>query len=105
MIIFCNVMKNYIFQACNFRVFWSKRGYFTASSKAGSMPGAGRGYMESNGESPCEAVANLETALIARREELQQKINEIRAALQEIREDGYQAQDLELLAERKTPEL
>lgn len=67
------------------------------------MPGAGRGYMESNGDSTREALENLETALIARREALQQKINEISAALQEIREDGYQAQDLELLAERKAP--
>lgn len=50
-------------------------------------------------------IQGTETALIARREELQQKINEITAALQEIREDGYQAQDLEMLAERKKPEM
>lgn len=105
MIIFSNVLKKYVFQMAGFSVYWSKRGYYSASSKAGSMPGTGNGVIESEGSTPGEAVANLETALITRREALQQKINEISAALQEIREDGYQAQDLELLAERKTPEM
>lgn len=78
----------------SFRVYWSKRGHYTASSKAGAMPGTGNGEIESCGESPGEAVANLEAALIERREALQQKINEISEALREVREDGYQADDL-----------
>lgn len=105
MIIFCNVMKNYIFRAKTFRVFWSKRGYFTASSKAGSLPGAGRGYVEESGATPRAALASLEATLIARRDDLQQKVKEIDNALQELREDGYQADKLEEKAERKAPGL
>lgn len=94
MIIFCNILKKYVFQMSSFRVYWSKRGHYTASSAAGAMPGTGNGKIESCGQSPKEALTNLEAALIERREALQQKINEISEALREVREDGYQAYDL-----------
>lgn len=70
MIIFCNILKKYVFKMSGFKVYWSKRGHYTASSTAGAMPGAGNGEIESCGESPGEAVANLETALIKRRDDL-----------------------------------
>lgn len=94
MIIFCNILKKYVFQMSSFRVYWSKRGHYTATSAAGAGPGTGNGSIESCGESPSEAVANLEAALIERREALQKKINEVNKALQEIYLDGHQANDL-----------
>lgn len=97
MIIFCNILKKYVFQMKGFKVYWSKRGHYTASSAAGAAAGYGNGLIESEGSTPGEAVTNLEAALIERREALQQKINEISEALQQVREDGYQAQDLLLL--------
>lgn len=105
MIRYCNIFKNYIYEVKAFRVFWSKRGYWTASSEAGKLPGAGRGCIESNGESIGEAVANLEAALIARQGELNQKLKEVEAALMEVRSDGYLAEELESVATRKGKEL
>nr|DAY73678.1 MAG TPA: hypothetical protein [Caudoviricetes sp.] len=97
MIIFCNILKKYVFKMSGFKVYWSKRGHYTASSTAGAMPGAGNGEIESCGESPGEAVANLETALIKRRDDLHSKINEVNKALQQIYLDGHNADDLLLL--------
>ena len=94
MVIFCNILKKYVFKMPGFKVYWSKRGHYTASSAAGAGAGYGNGEIESEGNTPGEAVANLEAALIERREALQQKINEISEALREVREDGYQADDL-----------
>lgn len=94
MVIFCNILKKYVFKMPGFKVYWSKRGHYTASSAAGAAAGYGNGEIESEGNTPGEAVANLEAALIERREALQQKINEISEALREVREDGYQADDL-----------
>lgn len=97
MIIFCRILKKYVFQMSNFRVYWSKRGHYTASSKAGAMPGTGNGEIESEGSTPSEAAYNLLSALTARRETLLAKITEIDEAMAQIRHTGYNAQDLLLL--------
>lgn len=80
-----------------FKVYWSKRGHYTASSTAGAGPGAGNGEIESCGESPGEAVANLQTSLIQKRKAFQAKIAEIEEALEQIRYTGHNAEDLLLL--------
>lgn len=97
MIIFCNILKKYVFNMPGFRVYWSKRGHYTASSKAGAMPGAGNGEIESTGNTPGEAVNNLQLALIERQRELQAKIFAIDEALEQIRYTGHNAKDLLLL--------
>lgn len=96
MIIFCNIFKKYVFQATGFRVYWSKRGHYTASSAAAG-PGYGNGEIEAVGDTPGEAVINLRKALTARREALQAKLNEVEEALQQVRDIGHKAQDLTLL--------
>lgn len=97
MIIFCNILKKYVFQAAGFRVYWSKRGHYTASSAAAAGPGYGNGEIESVGDTPGEAVINLRKALITRREALQAKLNAVEEALQQVRDIGHKAQDLTLL--------
>ncbi|URC22256.1 hypothetical protein CHUUTOTORO_01710 [Serratia phage vB_SmaM-ChuuTotoro] len=104
MITFSQSLKNSIFEGEGFRVFWSKRGHWTTSSEAGSLPGAGRGYIESCGETISESIANMEAALLMRREELQQKLIEVDSAIEEIRADGYLADELESVAEKKPPQ-
>lgn len=97
MIIFCNILKKYVFNMPGFRVYWSKRGHYTASSTAAAGPGYGNGEIESEGSTPGEAVDNLRLALITRREALQAKIAEVEEALEQIRYTGHNAQDLLLL--------
>ena len=97
MIIFCNILKKYVFQMSSFRVYWSKRGHYTASSKAGAMPGTGNGEIESAGETTGEAVKNLHLALIQRKAALQAKIDEVDEAIHQVTRNGYKAEDLLLL--------
>lgn len=97
MIIFCNILKKYVFRVATFHVYWSKRGHYTASSPAGAGAGYGNGEIESEGSTPGEAVNALRVALIARREALQAKIADVEEALKDLRERGHQAQDLLLL--------
>lgn len=97
MIIFCNILKKYVFTVNAFKVYWSKRGHYTATSAAGVMPGYGNGEIESQGSTPGEAVKQLLSDLIARREALQAKIEEVDQALHQVRTVGYKAQDLLLL--------
>lgn len=97
MIIFCNILKKYVFQMSSFRVYWSKRGHYTASSKAGAMPGTGNGEIESTGATTGEAVKNLHLALIQRKAALQAKINEVEEAIQQVTRNGWKAEDLLLL--------
>jgi transposase len=97
MVIFCRSLKKYVFQLNSLKVYWSKRGHYTATSKAGAGPGLGNGEIESQGTTPTEAVDNLRLALITRREALQAKIAEVEQALEQIRYTGHNAQDLLLL--------
>lgn len=100
MITYCHVMKNKIFTSKCFRVFWSRRGRWCASTTAGSLPGVGCGYMESTAGSVTEALQDLDHKLEARKAELLEKVKEIDAALFEIRADGYKAEELEQHADR-----
>lgn len=97
MVIYCRILKKYVFQLNRLKVYWSKRGHYTATSKAGAGPGLGNGELESQGATPTEAVNNLRLALIARREELEAKISDVNEALTEIKDRGYNAKDLLLL--------
>lgn len=84
----------------SFRVYWSKRGHYTASSKAGAMPGTGNGEIESTGETTGEAVKNLHLALIQRRAALQSKIEEVDEAIYQVTRNGWKAEDLLLLPKK-----
>ncbi|URC22770.1 hypothetical protein KASHIRA_01960 [Serratia phage vB_SmaM-Kashira] len=104
MIRFCHVMKNFIFEVKGFRVFWSKRGRWTASSNAGSLPGKDRSYLEAKGDTVKQAIEALDDALQGRKNELVKKIEEIDAALFDLRTLAYEAEELESVAEKKRPE-
>lgn len=78
----------------SFRVYWSKRGHYTASSTAGAMPGTGNGEIESAGETTGQAVKNLHLALIQRKAALQAKIDEVEEAIHQVTRNGYKAEDL-----------
>jgi len=95
MIRFSPLLKKMIFDANTFRVFWSKRGYWCATSSAGNMPGLGNGTIESSGSTVKESLEKLDDSLQARREFFQKKINEIDQALFDIRTLGYEAEPLE----------
>lgn len=95
MIRFCHVLKTKVFQVSTFQVFFSKRGYWCATSSAGNMPGLGNGTIESSGSTVKESLEKLDDSLQARREFFQKKINEIDQALFDIRTLGYEAEPLE----------
>ncbi len=95
MIRFCQVLKTKIFDAKTFRVFWSKRGRWCVSSRAGSLPGADRGYVETTGSTVSEALSKMDDLLQARKDDLMKKINEIDQALFDIRTLGHETEELE----------
>lgn len=101
MIRFCHIIKNSLFQGNGFKVFWSIRGHWTASTSAGSLPGSGRGYLESCGDSIPEALENLDQSLEARKADLLEKIKGIDNALFYIRSDGFEAEALESVATKR----
>lgn len=68
-----------------FCVQWSKRGHWFATSDAGSMPGKGNGEIEGKGNTQQSATDDLYSKLIARRDNLQDKLAEVENALCEIR--------------------
>ena len=95
MIRFCHVLKTKVFQVSTFQVFFSKRGYWSASASAGNMPGRDNGTVYAQGETVAQALSQLDDKLQARRDFFQQKINEIDQALFDIRTLGYEAEPLE----------
>lgn len=101
MIRFCHVIKNHIFSGNGFKVFWSIRGRWTASTAAGALPGSGRGYVEATGETIPAALRSLDDLLESRRADLLEKIKEIDNALFYIRCDGYEAEALDGVAEKR----
>lgn len=68
-----------------FSLQWSKRGHWFAASKAGSLPGKGNGGIEGKGSTEEAAIDDLYSKLIARRDNLQDKLAEVERALCEIR--------------------
>ncbi len=95
MIRFCQALKRKVFQVSTFQVYFSKRGYWSASSSAGSMPGRANGVIEAQGYTVAQALQQLDDKLQARRDFFQQKINEIDQALLDVRTLGYEAEELE----------
>lgn len=95
MIRFCPILKTKVFQVITFQVFFSKRGYWSANSSAGNMPGRDNGTIQAQGETVAQALQQLDDKLQARRDFFQQKINEIDQALFDVRTLGYEAEELE----------